>query len=326
MAIHPDLPGLEITVDVNGQPLPEFDEHKSETYKTKAHVKYVEVVSGAEFGIGIKYDTSVFPFADNKIYINYLVDGEHGGEQGSVLCARTGLQYDHQWTFKGAVVRTAKGLVKHAMLFSELDIEEGERDESLVGKLGELGTVRVKLYRAEIEHIPAAKAKPKARSKVISTTVPRRLPKGKSTKMMETPPSEVSEPDPMPLLPTGQVPEKNVKGLAMSHQTTLGPAVPLYATESMSDSEENGCEDMPLRRVEAPPPQPTTRETELVNSQQKVQDIQKEIKKEVKRERDTSEDVDGDEGMEVVEHRNKKICQTGGRGGRKDVIDLCSDD
>ncbi|KAK5724960.1 hypothetical protein LTR17_013345 [Elasticomyces elasticus] len=323
MAIHPDLPGLEVTIDVKGQPLPEFDEHKSEIYKTDACVKYIEAVSRAEFGIGTQINTKIFPFSDNIIYLEYKVDGEHGTEYQ--FDPIRGVQYGYRRVSRGAVIETAKGFVQHAMLFSELEVEEGEHDEKLVGKLTKLGTIEVKIYRAIIEHIPAPPPKPRGKAKAL----PRRRHK-KVTKKMATPPPEVLEPEPMPLLPTGQVPEKNVKGLAMSHQTALGPGVPLYSTKSKDDIEfgylDNDSDEMPFSKVETPPPQPTTRETELVNSQQKVQEIQKEIKKEIKRERDTSEDVNGDDGMEVVEHRNKKVCQTGGRGSRKDVIDLCSDD
>ncbi|KAK3622868.1 hypothetical protein LTR56_008978 [Elasticomyces elasticus] len=366
MAIHPDLPGLDVTIDVNYEPLPEFDEHQADRSNSTACVKYVELVPGAEFGIATQLDPEIFPFADKCIYVEWVVDGEHHNHIRYHLdfCP---IQPEIRRVNHGVVVGTPKGLVQYAMLFSELKIEEGEHDESLVSKLQALGTITVKIRRSEVEH---REFQPRAKP------TPRNLVK-KVTKSIETPPPEEPEPDPMPLLPTGQVPEKNLKGLAISHQTSLGPACPLYSTRPPSHTlPDTGDPD-----EESPPPQPTTRhvyrsevlatyvfkyrshkslqqlhivprtpsppppvplekrplytlstkqmheliqrqKAELADSQQQV----KEIKKEMKRERDTSEDVDGDDGMEVVEHRNKKIRQIGGRGSRKDVIDLCSDD
>jgi hypothetical protein len=66
MAIHKDVPGLEVTIEVDGTSLVEFahsnDEIKHENHAVQAHLgkctitKYVECVTGAQFRIKLSVD------------------------------------------------------------------------------------------------------------------------------------------------------------------------------------------------------------------------------------------------------------------------------
>jgi hypothetical protein len=75
-------------------------------------------------------------------------------------------------------------MTKRPMLFSELNTHEGAADQNLVGKLGDLGTIVVRMYKATLE--------------------PR---KTSALKMV-----------PKPLVADGIISEKNLRGQALSHQ------------------------------------------------------------------------------------------------------------
>jgi hypothetical protein len=51
MAIHPDVPGLVVSIDVGGQDLPEYDEEDADWLKPNTTTKYVETASGEPFGV-----------------------------------------------------------------------------------------------------------------------------------------------------------------------------------------------------------------------------------------------------------------------------------
>jgi hypothetical protein len=77
MAIHPDVPGLSVGIDVNGEDLPQYNTDEADEEKTVI-TKYVEAISGVEFGVSVRVDTTKFPFARSVIDFSIEFDGNIG--------------------------------------------------------------------------------------------------------------------------------------------------------------------------------------------------------------------------------------------------------
>ncbi|KAK5737366.1 hypothetical protein LTR17_006783 [Elasticomyces elasticus] len=215
--IHPDLPGLVVTIDVADQDLPEYDEDEADNGSSGSCVKYVEAVSGAEFGIAVRFDSTTFPLANDKISLCFYIDGQDAGRR---RFDPAHIRQRNRTIKKGALNNTAAGLVSQAMMFTELTINEDKPDSSLFGKLGDLGTITVKAWRVVIEQLPTPKRPMPARKANgagagrVKDTQKHALPTASTTQG---------------IVPNGQVSEKTLKGQALTHQATLGPPVLLPA-------------------------------------------------------------------------------------------------
>ncbi|KAK4895147.1 hypothetical protein LTR27_006753 [Elasticomyces elasticus] len=205
--IHPKLPGLVVTIDVADQDLPEYNEDETDSGSSGACVKFVEAVSGAEFGIAVRFDTESFPLANDSISLCFDIDGQSAGKR----------RYDpadmrrNRMITKRAIHNTAAGLVSRAMMFSELTINEDKPDSSLFGKLGDLSTITVKVWRVVMEQLPP----PKKAKKIfrVRNAQNQALPTASTTQ---------------PLVPNGQVSEKTLRGQALTHQATWVPLLAPY--------------------------------------------------------------------------------------------------
>jgi len=71
MAIHPNLPGLVVSIRANGEDLPEYDEDGAEADERNpnACVKYIEAISGARFYIDYSFDSKTFPHINSNISV-----------------------------------------------------------------------------------------------------------------------------------------------------------------------------------------------------------------------------------------------------------------
>lgn len=81
MAILTEVPGLDMSIVVDGQPLEEFVDKDEETQPTEK-VVYVESRPGTSFGIRFHFDNSTFPheedlqctiYMDGKVVLSNLV-------------------------------------------------------------------------------------------------------------------------------------------------------------------------------------------------------------------------------------------------------------
>ncbi|KAK3637232.1 hypothetical protein LTR56_013770 [Elasticomyces elasticus] len=202
--IHPDLPGVVVTLDVASQDLPEYDEDDIDNIPSRTCVKYVEAISGAEFGIAIRFDGEQLTHINDRLLLRVQFDGRSAG--GRSFDTRQ-MRQPTRFTKQGVVSNTGDGRVVQAMMFSELTINEGIPDAGLFGKLGDLGTIRVNVFETVIEQLP-----PPKKAKKSSRSV--KKAKEDATTDLKTI---------LPLIPNGLVSEKTLKGQALTHQAALGP-------------------------------------------------------------------------------------------------------
>ncbi|KAK0934460.1 hypothetical protein LTR29_013987 [Friedmanniomyces endolithicus] len=138
MAIHPNLPGLVVSIRANGEDLPEYDEDGAEADERNpnACVKYIEAISGARFYIDYSFDSKTFPHINSNIS---RVDPAY-------------IRSSYRGSLEWAVRDTKNGRTKHAMTFSELLVsEDAAPDKSLIGTLAALGTIKVEVYKVDLQ-------------------------------------------------------------------------------------------------------------------------------------------------------------------------------
>ncbi|KAK0796954.1 hypothetical protein LTR91_000875 [Friedmanniomyces endolithicus] len=205
MAIHPRLPGMIVRVSVDDKHaddehgLPEYDEDEAEvdSHDPTACVKYIEAISGARFYIDYSFNRRIFRHANNNIEVDVELDCGAGCAEFS----RPRDIYDPAWkSLEWAARDTHNGRIKQSMLFSELIISEDVApDKALIGKLAELGTIKVKVYKVDLEPPRAKKSSRHGKGKVHHSSS--RLEGGSR-----------------PLAPDGRISEKLLKGRALTHQ------------------------------------------------------------------------------------------------------------
>ncbi|GAB1742406.1 hypothetical protein NU219Hw_g7955t1 [Hortaea werneckii] len=317
MAIHPRVPGLTVSIDVAGQDLPEYDGGDTQAPSSNTVTKYIEAVSGAEFAISYRFDNSVFAFADHAIVANIYCDGN--GTCGELFKPKS-IATGFRGLIQHRIERGTNGdLVFRAMMFSDLTISEAEVNKDLFNKLKSLGTIVIKWYKGKVG--------PNRRSAVPSPSV------GAS-------------------LADGRVPEKNLKGQAITHQTAYGREVkrqkaPNYDVQPIGEPfatfEFRYRSRVALQSMGILPRTPSPipledRDIEDLNQEEMRELLRRQqrqrgssevpIKREIKRERiefeDDDDDGDGDD-FEIVDRPEKKPRLDVDDAGTE-VVDLCGDD
>ncbi|RMX82984.1 hypothetical protein D0869_05652 [Hortaea werneckii] len=322
MAIHPNVPGLTVGIDVAGQDRPEHDGDDTQDSSSNTATKYIEAVSGAEFAISYRLDTNVFAFAGHAMSISVYCDGDPAGRtlvppNVTISGTRNSIRHHIQESING-------DLIRRPMMFSDLTTSEAEVNKDLFSKLKTVGTIVVKWHTGKIVPFTRTSApSPFSGAKVAN----------------------------------GKVPEKNLKGQAITHQTAP------YAVMAGS----SGKEDYPISPFDAlgSPLQPSNSGTarmvtalqsmgilprspspipledrniedldpeemrELLRRQQRQRESSEvAIKREIKRERsefeDDDDDDDGDD-VEIVDRPEKKPRLDVDDPGTE-VVDLCGDD
>lgn len=132
MAIATDIPGLEVTIEVDGQPLPEFDYDKADDDSLEtSNAKYVRTVSGAEFAI--RYLTRP-PFAPpSQIQMDILLDDNYIQAPFSEWAGKDGCE---GYLFSKASVAVGGQNFTRAFRFSEL--RTGKKSVPFCWMLGSL--------------------------------------------------------------------------------------------------------------------------------------------------------------------------------------------
>ncbi|RMX92283.1 hypothetical protein D0867_14643 [Hortaea werneckii] len=320
MAIHPNVPGLTVSIDVAGQDLPEYNGDDAQDPSSNTVTKYIEAVSGAEFAISYRLHTNVFAFAGHAMSISVYCDGDPAGRtlvppNVTISGTRNSIRHHIQESING-------DLIRRPMMFSGLTTSEAEVNKDLFSKLKIVGTIVVKWHTGKI-----------------------------------VPFTRTSAPSPFlgAKLANGKVPEKNMKGQAITHQTapyavmagSSGkeeyPISPFDALGSPLQSSNSGTARMvtalqsmgilprspspiPLedRNIEDSNPDEMR---ELLRRQQRQRESSKvAIKREIKRERIEFEDDDDDgDDVEIVDRPEKKPRLDVDDPGTE-VVDLCGDD
>ncbi|KAK1073901.1 hypothetical protein LTR74_001458 [Friedmanniomyces endolithicus] len=302
MAIHPSLPGLEISVEVDQSDLLEYDEDEAEPdelYPT-ACVRYIEAISDARFRIAVRFDGDVFPHVDSNIVVQVTLDCGAGSVNSY---EPKHIRQPSRKLASWAIHSTQNGQFKQAMLFSELTISDDiDPDKRLMGTLAALGTIRVEIYMAKIE--------------------PRR-------------PRSLLAVDTTPPAPHGRISEKLLKGMALTHQATMGPATP-----HVNNSATHARPALQMLHLIPRTPSPVSLENrpidelslddmrELIRRQRLHcgTDTNTKVKKGLKREHDALVDERDEPDVLLIAHRKKKSRAAGRRHSTEAIVNLCDDE
>ncbi|KAI4629254.1 uncharacterized protein J4E87_003516 [Alternaria ethzedia] len=184
MAIDPDHPGLEVTICVDGQPLPEYED-EDEDPAPKTTTKYIEARSDSHFSIVTEFKPP-FP-TQYHVRSSLCIDGTG---MDKALCLREDL---FKKPFENTGIRRREGeqWVKQKFSFAKLNIVEEAR-----------------------ESIPNVAALKQSLSTTGCITLSFQLIKSFKEKVMEHVPSGSHT----RLAALREIPEKALKGDALSHQ------------------------------------------------------------------------------------------------------------
>ncbi|KAF2480113.1 hypothetical protein BDY17DRAFT_312998 [Neohortaea acidophila] len=356
MAILDTVPGLVVTIDVAGLDLPEYADTDQEDPHPNANSAYVVAESGAQFGIATRFDAAQFPYQGGDVEMQLSLDGKPIG-----LWTQRWSRDIQTGTRRVVSTLTSKRQgydVVESFSFAELHISEGEADMKLWGKLGELGTVCVDFWRIreEVSNIPTpAQPLPTPRSTG-------RKHRGRGNKQQKSSGNQNANMNPpdvsTPLLAEDEVPEKNFKGRAISHQAKLSitkatlrqsrssnsaPKVQRYwvrldtnpfasfvfkyrSRQALQQLHIVPRTPTPVPLEERPIEELTSDEMRELLKRQRETDARKasmaRIKKE-KRERQSDGEEEDDEGeIEISEVRASKAAKREGPGPNIEIVDL----
>lgn len=120
MAIHPEVPGLAVGIDVAGQDLTEYDDEDAQEDSPGVITKHIEAVSGAQFRISVRFDVKKFQYADQPIVVSMAADGEFTSRR----CFTTSNMASNQRYLTGSWVGTGRNgqRIKRDLIFSDLII------------------------------------------------------------------------------------------------------------------------------------------------------------------------------------------------------------
>lgn len=235
MAVIEEVPGLVVTIDVAGEDLAEYNSDEEEPQSRTSHT-YIQAESGADFSIATRYDAATFPHPQETIRYELFLDGNSIAAwtnsparialPGRYLTSEgrhdMGDRYVwHKFSFAELTIGT---ITKFAIPFGAAEANfvhaaEGDADKKLWGKLNALGTITVKFWRVRFEAVPEPPSpvpgpQPRRRGGRRGRGRGRwRMPAPQPTPPFREPDASIK-----PLLENDQVPEKNLKGRAVSHQ------------------------------------------------------------------------------------------------------------
>lgn len=322
MVILERLPGLEVEVHVNGEPATEFASDELQDEPRQA-TRYIEAVSGAEFHIQWTFHAAEFKFRNWAINGIVHVDGKYADGR---IFRPDAVKHQDSFTVKmSGVWKKEKGrYVERPMMFSDIMMDEAGQSAAIKGlkeKLDLLGEITLKLYRGR-----AVPSVGEGSRKAFSTI--------------------------------DKVPERALKGRAVSHQASLGKARHSgawitwdFEYEDYADGKRQPfavftfryrsrkalqaeCiiprSPTPVPLEERPIEELTPDELrELVRRQRERESAQQVVKQELKRERESSSmftlpsvSSEMDSDMEVTDGPSRKRQRT----THVEVIDLCDSD
>lgn len=187
------VPGLEANIVVNGKELQEYDDDEDEAAKPNTVTKYIEAISNATFEIRWSI-SSPFPHSTHDFQVSVYLDGNLIEQ---VLSPQDRISRPFH-TLSGTHTLEGGRWFEHKFCFSEICTDDGDArtvGEQLKKTLDAIGEISVKLHRV----------------KVLAAT--------ENHKNRQH--SEISH--------VGTLPEKALKGRAISHQTSLRPSQPVCA-------------------------------------------------------------------------------------------------
>ncbi|KAI1753762.1 hypothetical protein F4782DRAFT_495568 [Xylaria castorea] len=160
MAIHSDVPGLEVTVRCNEEPLHELEDpnaHDSnDASACPLTTKYIECVDDTEFDITVKVSSNYkWGYRNHVLVSNTYVDGNY--VQGHIIRS-PGTDCGHKYCVKGQEMLSSSTGLWFIRKFKfttvkTVDDTQKERVERDLKVAKKLGTIEVQFYR-KIEYGP----------------------------------------------------------------------------------------------------------------------------------------------------------------------------
>jgi len=124
MAVLGGLPGLEVRVMVNGEPLKEYTDTFVDEEEAKTVIKYIEAVSGANFEISCRF-TRPYPHRDVVNSAHVELDGEGVGGRIIRKSYLQPLPRGYTASIKGRTTGQGQKWLEEKFRFAELNISIG---------------------------------------------------------------------------------------------------------------------------------------------------------------------------------------------------------
>lgn len=120
MAIHPEVPGLTVCIEVDRRDLPEYDGEDGQDTSPGIVTKHIEAISGATFNISVRFNPGIFQYANQAVVVTVNCDG-HPMSQTEFWA---GYIHSHRSSLIGYWVGTGRDgqRVERELVFSDLTI------------------------------------------------------------------------------------------------------------------------------------------------------------------------------------------------------------
>jgi hypothetical protein len=118
MAIHPLLPGLEVTIQADHEGLYEYEFEEGQLDEV-TYVRYIEAVSNAQIKVSFSFLGNEFPLANQSIAVEAHLDS---GGHNSAWVTPVEITRSVSKTIAGFWTGSRKHRAKYDMHFSALDI------------------------------------------------------------------------------------------------------------------------------------------------------------------------------------------------------------
>ncbi|KAF2840592.1 hypothetical protein M501DRAFT_1009862 [Patellaria atrata CBS 101060] len=316
MAVIKGIPGLEISVVVDNDVVEEYDDEEAVRAR-KSVTKYIEAKSGAYFAVKVNMTNKLQISKKYAVIVNIRMDGQ-SVKSTFFKAAEYKNANGNSTLLNGVTVHEGSQCVFKKFCFSDVAIGDGDV-RHLSGEkkktIDNLGQISVEVWRGRLGE-----------------------PKGSSARQFS-------------LKDVGTIPEKALKGRALSHKAGLGPGVP--AEPGTSFNMDYIDKDSPfaafnfkyrslqaLRSLCIVPRSPTPvaledrpieelnpeELRELLRRERELNAVAGRVKMEgIKREREETQEQNGEEDeITVLEERPRKAPRTS--ASNTEIIDLCSDD
>ncbi|KAE9991080.1 hypothetical protein EG327_000552 [Venturia inaequalis] len=208
MAVLPGIKGIQVRIDVGGiKNAREYPCMDHNPNPATSVTKYIEAVDGANFTIRIII-IPMFKYRSNNI--TGLIDMD-GQAVGRPLIMRDNLTAPHVTKIDGIDVNTGSGWMRRKFIFGNVVTEASSKvDKAVMERASKLGEINVRFYRVEVKE------------EGVMANI-----------------SQLKEDD-------DKIPEKALKGRAISRKAGLDAAVPLAGTPKAYDIHMIDPEEKPF--------------------------------------------------------------------------------
>ncbi|KAK4503069.1 hypothetical protein PRZ48_006496 [Zasmidium cellare] len=150
---HDHTPGVSAYVNVGGVRLEEYEEDEDvDQHGTTNTTRYVEATPGATFSASVAFDNKSFPYVKDDIQCSMELDGKH------IISYIRLVKHNHAVVpFDGRTEVTPSGTYLRRFKFQDLATNDGAVREGIKETLKNLGTISLKLTRVQATTVSATK-------------------------------------------------------------------------------------------------------------------------------------------------------------------------